>query len=386
MDAPHRPPRSDQQRHATWALPWLVAAAMVLAGIELTRWHPAWHGAISLLLAAGLTAAAWWSRPGTTAAPSRSADASDSERICLAVLPIWSRQIETARNHMDQAIDALVTRFAGLSSRLRGAAESNAPGSDEALLHTLEAAQQDLRGLLQSLQAALSQRETLFSEITKVSQFAGQLQEMASGVGAIARQTNLLSVNAAIEAARAGDTGRGFAVVAKEVRQLSAESEQTGARITEVVQKVSQALELAEQSFEDYAQRDRSFMAQAGQTIESVVQRMHTTASDVVQQSQFLVAENQAIRQEIDAVLVAVQSQDRFSQMLHHTSADQSRLQAWLTSRPTQRSPISADQWLESLRNTYTTPEEQAAHDGRPIPPLQLTQAQAPVEQDTTFF
>ncbi|MGS0758881.1 methyl-accepting chemotaxis protein, partial [Roseateles sp. GG27B] len=57
------------------------------------------------------------------------------------------------------------------------------------------------------------------------------LLTLVEEVERLARQTNLLSINAAIEAARAGPSGRGFAVVAAEVRRLSTESAQTGKHI-----------------------------------------------------------------------------------------------------------------------------------------------------------
>ena len=65
---------------------------------------------------------------------------------------------------------------------------------------------------------------------------------MAEEVANIAKQTNLLALNAAIEAARAGESGRGFAVVADEVRKLSTQSGETGTRIHDTVNTVSEAI------------------------------------------------------------------------------------------------------------------------------------------------
>lgn len=305
-----------------------------------------------------------------------------------AVLPIWSRQLHSAREQMTDAMDVLTQRFAGMSQRLNTTIDqSTQGGQDGHLIQALSDAQTQLTQLLQDLRAALTLREQLLNEVVTVTQFVGQLQNMATEVGAIARQTNLLSINAAIEAARAGESGRGFAVVAKEVRQLSMESGRTGERISQVVSQVSEAIARARVSYETFTEHDQTLMTQASGTIEQVVQRMHSTATDVIQNTHNLVHEGQGIRDEINAVLVAIQAQDRISQMLQHTCADQERLLGVIQDdRGADPDALRATAWLAQLRATYTTPEELAAHEGRPVPKSSFAATNTVVEQDTTFF
>lgn len=329
-------------------------------------------------------------RTPTSPIPTDGAEAPPLDALCLTVLPVWSRQMQGARDQLTGAMDELTSQFAHMSRRLREASEGAASERGEELLGVLRQVQDELLRWLDDMNGALHARGELLTGVMSMTRFIDELHEMAAQVGAIARQTNLLSINAAIEAARAGESGRGFAVVAQEVRTLSTQSGNAGDRIDKVVQQISASFARAHTDLEVFSRSDQATAEQANATIKGVVQRMHDAVEAVMQRSQALSDESQAVRQEIDRVLVAVQSQDRINQVLEHTQADQDRLIETLRSKQYVTSPnvLETHAWVEHLRQTYTTAEEQAAHSGLPVSRAKsAASVQTPsVAEDVTFF
>ncbi|HET8870650.1 MAG TPA: methyl-accepting chemotaxis protein [Aquabacterium sp.] len=351
--------------HWTWCVSLAYAALTLCVGSNRARQNPP---------------AAASSQHATAVPPSADGGL---QALCEVVLPVWSRQQHAARDQLNQATEQLMVRFVNMSEQLCTAiSASGQDGRDEAWVQTLTDTQTQLTGILDDLGAALGLRNQLLDEIVSIHGFVDKLQEMALDVSTIARQTNLLSINAAIEAARAGERGRSFAVVAKEVRQLSMESADTGDRLSRLIAQVNEAIKRTQRSYDTFALHDQAMMARAGGTIERVVEHIRGTAAALNEQTNKLCAHGRTICQDIDEVLVSLQSYDRINQILEHTSADQDKLLTRLAQEPgTPSDPMSPQDWLSQLKQTYTTTDELAAHDG-----TASTEGGAAHSFETTYF
>ncbi|WKC46528.1 methyl-accepting chemotaxis protein [Pseudomonas veronii] len=291
--------------------------------------------------------------------------------VCLSVLPVWSRQIEAARLISETSILKLSERFGTLSSNISHSVASNG-GQDasQQLVDLLEVGQRDLNSIVLALRSALSNKESELKEVLQLSGFTEQLQQMAKFVGDIASQTNLLALNAAIEAARAGEAGRGFAVVADEVRKLSSMSGETGRKISETVNTVNAAIARTVQMSRHHAEQDTLTLADSERVVSQVIEHFRGTAQTLVRNSHDLQQQSANVADEIAQVLVALQFQDRVSQMLTLITRDLDKLQQQLDERQASSlsghtlSPMVSDRWLQELSTAYTMPEQHAIHGG----------------------
>lgn len=102
-----------------------------------------------------------------------------------------------------------------------------------------------------SFQSTQSKTTTLSKDIDQLQIFASEINDIVEMIDGIAGQTNLLALNASIEAARAGEAGRGFSVVASEIRNLAEQTSSSTAKISELIQKVTESIGSSKTNMDD---------------------------------------------------------------------------------------------------------------------------------------
>ncbi len=138
-------------------------------------------------------------------------------------------QIATAATEMTASIGEVARNAVAAAEAARRAAAATQSGREavDNVAHSLEQLHEDI-----------AQANTVIGQLGERSESIGQVLDV---IRAIAEQTNLLALNAAIEAARAGEQGRGFAVVADEVRNLAQRTQQSTAEIADIIQQLQGA-------------------------------------------------------------------------------------------------------------------------------------------------
>lgn len=285
--------------------------------------------------------------------------------VCTEAIPIWSKQIETARGQAESAIVSLTERFAGIAQRLDSAlGASDGDGGARAISADAEQGARQLGNVLQALKAIQESRDALAQEIRSLVSYTQELQRMSSDVESIAFKTNMLSLNAAIEAAHAGESGKGFAVVAQEVRALSEAARQTGKLITDKAGLINKALTEIGATSERLAGRDKAAVEESETQVREVLQRFRERAGALNSVALRAGEQSAAIKDDVSEALVQLQFQDRTSQILRQvidTMAEVSTLQGSGNAATVYE---EAHDYLERMASTYTTDEQRRNHAG----------------------
>ena len=263
---------------------------------------------------------------------SNSSSADDTAAVdhtLVDALSFWAEQVESSRLQSESAIVALSERFSGIVRRLDAALgrDNDSAGlrnvADDARL-----GEQDLQRVIEALRAISATRNALADEIRGLSSYLEELRRMAADVESIAFKTNMLSLNAAIEAAHAGDAGKGFAVVAHEVRSLSGAARETGKNITQKIALIRETLVRIGASNEQVQLRDQKQIEGSESHIKAVLARFTQHSSQLAELARRSHAESAAIKDEISESLMQLQFQDRVSQILSQVVGSMSELRA----------------------------------------------------------
>lgn len=233
------------------------------------------------------------------------------------------------RNLLDNAIEQLIGSFTGLEQHARTqqslvvdlTGQGEATGGESEVIN-FEAFLQGVEQVLAEIVDNTASNGEIASDLAgKMSQTANGFQQVSrllQEVRKIADQTNLLAINAAIEAARAGASGKGFAVVADEVRQLSIRSNTFSDQIGTAVTGISGSINDVETSIRQMAEREMSLVEQSrAQTGDLLAKSNHFHQRVETSANEISTIANQ-VAGEVAGAVTSLQFHDMVTQVVGH--------------------------------------------------------------------
>lgn len=296
-----------------------------------------------------------------------SAAATPANNLARQVVPIWRRNVDTARLHAEQSMTALLESFGSVSAELDQALSVS--GSDlsmdsESLDTLLQRHAPDVERLLQSTRQIALVKNTMMSGVSELATSLDEMLRLSKEIQIISRATRLLALNASVEAARASGAGAsasGFAVVAQEVRNLANQSRQAGAALGKHLADMQERVRLIRQQGAHLNTSDDELVLQSEQNARHLVGGLLASISDVSRAQRTLREAGTQVQSEMERILVSLQSQDRMSQMLVSVTDDMTRLQDWLEGGEDEAAS-SIPRWLDRLEASYTMEDLRSSH------------------------
>ena len=191
-------------------------------------------------------------------------------------------------DHQHQALTQVATAVNEMAAAIQEVAQNTSDTADEARKASSlsESGQNIVHSTTTQIQALAEQVQTAAGMISHVEEEANNVNSVIDVIGGIAEQTNLLALNAAIEAARAGEQGRGFAVVADEVRTLASRTQESTQDIQRMLQKLQQGVTdavTAMNTSSDSAQKTVETTQGASSTLDQIQESVSNIARMAIQ-------------------------------------------------------------------------------------------------------
>lgn len=206
-------------------------------------------------------------------------------------------------NQVASAINEMAATVQEVSNNASSAAEAAKNADQEA-----ENGKNVVNNAIRSIGALANEIEQAADTLQRLDGDIGNIGEIVNVIRGITEQTNLLALNAAIEAARAGEHGRGFAVVADEVRTLAARTQSSTIEIEEMVERLQmgakESVSVMENS-RNRAQETVESAAEAGAALDKITS-MITTIDQMNSQIAEAASQQTSVADEINQSIVNI--------------------------------------------------------------------------------
>ncbi len=303
-----------------------------------------------------------WSQDESNKIDAVAAYTAELERLLLTISPILSQHVMVSREHTEQEITSLTSRFAGMVNELQQIVDSTDNALSGQQHYHLDSVSDTSRDLLQPVLESLRQihqvKHDVMGGVQKLSAYADELSSIATDVRNLSGQINQLALDSANEASLVGEKEQGFAIVADSARKLADESLHINQRLDNKVKDIITAVNAALKISASSVQINDTTLIQAEANINQTLSHLDLALTHYRHHVEALRNNAEQIRAEINNVLVALQFQDRVSQILTQVENNLLNMQKTIENIQQQGSDrngnmLQVDEAVEHIEENY---------------------------------
>lgn len=255
----------------------------------------------------------------------------NSVRQQLEIIPVLTGQLQAVIDQTDEAAGGITGAFIGINSLAKK--QFNDVNtlfgnlSQSSANNVLVQMQDTLKEIKQNFSVLTSFFNRTLSMISDVVAQLGKVDDFASNIDKIGKITNILALNASIQAAHSGEAGLGFKVIASEINELSKNSTKSIHEITGITTNLTAKINAIKEELETVYKQSNSLELRTNELFHVTTDKINDTLHEIAEKINAIATDAEHLTKEVSKIVVSIQFQDITRQRIEHVITPLSTMQ-----------------------------------------------------------
>lgn len=256
----------------------------------------------------------------------------NSVRQQLEIIPVLTGQLQAVIDQTDEAAGEITGAFIGINSLAKKQLNDvkglfgnlSSQSSDNNVLFQMQDTLNEIKQNFSILTSFFSKTLSMISDV--VSQL-GKVDDFAGNIDRIGKITNILALNASIQAAHSGEAGLGFKVIASEINALSKNSTQSIHEITGITTDLTSKVNAIKVELETVYKQSTAIEHRTNELFQLTTGRINDTLQEIADKINAIATDAEHLTKEVSKIVVSIQFQDITRQRIEHVITPLSSMQ-----------------------------------------------------------